>query len=507
MKMKFIYITILALVLAFLSCQELAVQNENEPDTERALATPGDVEGLVSSSARRWEVENQKYGLSWTLSTMADENSSSWGNVAMNDMSSEPRKAWDNNSTYSNAWVLEEFWYGMYNVISSCNDGLKAINAGMTIPDPTTGSDQTPRTRAFAKLMQGLAHGYLALIFDKAFIFDETVDLETQVLDYSTYDQVMDAALAQLAECANICASNTFTVPSTWWNGLELSNADMEALAHSYTARFMACVARDETERAAVDWNAVINHADQGITTDFAPVGDWATWWDELKRYSHNPTWMRADYKTIGPADNSGAYQAWLATPVKDRTYFLIVTDDRRVVGADSATADGTHFRYLGPAAFNPARGSYHFSYYGAWMHADYYNNGGVGPMNIFDVSELDMLKAEGYYRLNQRGEAAALVNLTRVTNGQLPEATAGDADLLDKIKYEKRFETFATGCGVAFFDSRGWGDLVSGTPIHFPVPGKELEILQEPIYTWGGGGEGSAPKMGAKRPHVEPQF
>jgi hypothetical protein len=140
-------------------------------------------------------------------------------------------------------------------------------------------------------------------------------------------------------------------------------------------------------------------------------------------------------------------------------------------------------------------------------MYADYFNNGGVGPMVIFEVSELDLLKAEGYFRQGQTGQAADIVNLTRVTNGQLPEATAGDADLFEKIKYEKRFETYASGCGVAFFDRRGWGELVSGTPLHFPVPGKELEVLQENIYSWGGGGEGSAPKLRASRPNVESRF
>ena len=34
-----------------------------------------------------------------------------------------------------------------------------------------------------------------------------------------------------------------------------------------------------------------------------------------------------------------------------------------------------------------------------------------------------------------------------------------------------------------------------AGTPLHFPVPAKELQTLQLPVYTFGGvGGEAAAP-------------
>jgi len=63
-------------------------------------------------------------------------------------------------------------------------------------------------------------------------------------------------------------------------------------------------------------------------------------------------------------------------------------------------------------------------------------------------------------------------------------------------FKYEKGIELFCTASGISYFDRRGWGELVTGTPIHFPLPGQELEILQMANYTFGGvGGPGSAPK------------
>ena len=58
----------------------------------------------------------------------------------------------------------------------------------------------------------------------------------------------------------------------------------------------------------------------------------------------------------------------------------------------------------------------------------------------------------------------------------------------------------FKTAGGLAYFDDRGWGDLVTDTPIHFPIPAKALEILFEANYTFGGGGDASASKARAQR-------
>ena len=55
-------------------------------------------------------------------------------------------------------------------------------------------------------------------------------------------------------------------------------------------------------------------------------------------------------------------------------------------------------------------------------------------------------------------------------------------------MKWEKRNETRFTALGGFYFDNRGWGDLDSGTALHWPIPGKELQTLQLPMYTFGGG-------------------
>ena len=125
-------------------------------------------------------------------------------------------------------------------------------------------------------------------------------------------------------------------------------------------------------------------------------------------------------------------------------------------------------------------------------------------------IGRMDLLKAEGLIRLGRAAEALPLINKTRVANGQLPPVTtSGPPDeagcvprklngacgsLWDALRYEKGIEGLGVSGITAFMDARGWQTLVEATPIQLPIPGAELAVLKQPLYTFGGGGEGSAP-------------
>jgi hypothetical protein len=66
---------------------------------------------------------------------------------------------------------------------------------------------------------------------------------------------------------------------------------------------------------------------------------------------------------------------------------------------------------------------------------------------------------------------------------------------LWDALRYEKRIETAGLEGGLHYYDARGWGALPVNTMIHLPMPVVDLELLQIPIYTFGGGQAGSAPE------------
>lgn len=525
------------LTVSLTGCLDLTVDNDNSPNRDQVLASPEDVENLIAGSFRDWwngccDDDNQIQ-----VSGMADEWSVSWGNYDVRVLSSEPRVAYDNSSSYTYAAAARNPWNNHYLAISNASDGLAILtqdeaaftNAGLDVN----------RLRAFAKLVQGLAHGYVATRYDQGFTVDETTDLTA--IELKPYNEVAAFAVQKLEEAIAIATSNSFQISAgdDWIFGLDVDGPRLARIAHAYIARFMAESARDPAERAAVNWSSVIQHANQGITEDFAPIGDdnGNVEWDPTKDWGQEgATWSRADYRTIGPADESGGYQNWLATPVQDRNVFDIETSDRRIVAAPGVTytatpddprvdsevftegqvlaypkVDGTDFEYWGnPGPFPSSRGTYHYSSHTHKRYQYYLNGGSNGPMMQFRVTELDLLKAEGMLWMGgDLGMVADLINKTRVDRGQMNPATAADgagsvnddqshldsASLWAKLKHEKRIECYLAGANVAFNDDRGWGDLVTGTPVHFAVPGSELEVLQLPNYTFGGGGPGSAPR------------
>ena len=65
--------------------------------------------------------------------------------------------------------------------------------------------------------------------------------------------------------------------------------------------------------------------------------------------------------------------------------------------------------------------------------------------------------------------------------------------DLLDAIQYEKRIELYpGSEADLFWYDARGWGKMLSGTPWHLPISGRELIQLKIPYYTFGGIGSPS---------------
>jgi hypothetical protein len=529
MKKKLLYVTLTLLVMAlavFWACQKLDVTNVNQPDEERSLASAGDVEALIGGSIATWFTIHDQFGIE-PLAVMADALSCSWGNYGMRDMSSEPRIAWLNSTSYTYRAAMEQPWYRSYRAISSANDGLRAIAGGLQIGDQ--GKD-TQRAKAFAKLVQGLSHGYLACYYDRAFIFDETVDLNTATLELKPYKEVGAAAIKQLEEAIALLEANSFTTPTTWVNGVAMTNVELAQVAHSYIARYLAQVARTPAERGTVDWNKVKAHAEKGVTKAFAPNGDGEVVWWHSQQWFHNDrgdSWARLDYKMIGPSDKSTGYQTWLNTPAASRNEFDMVTDDKRMTGMtikNSAGLDvdgGTYIGRWGASPFPRARGTYHFSKYGYYRYEDFAAGGSVGPMPLFQPAENDFLVAEALlWTGGSLQQVADLINKTRVTNGGYPAATAaaGKGDVTQKrdpkagatlwqmLKYEKHIECLMTGAGLEYFDNRGWGELVTNTPIQAPIPAKELQVLLQEIYTFGGGGVGSAPKVGHTRRPSRPE-
>lgn len=499
------------LLIGMAGCVDLEVANPNAPDASRALATPGDVESLIAGAYNRWLYVFRYGGPTMAMSNASGEHVAPWANAGMEYYARIPRVPTNNIAGGNDVGNLTYAWYQSYRAIAAVRDGLKQIADGAV----DLGADGNQRAQAYGRYMQGLAHGTIALLYDSGFVYDETMDPTAVVLQ--GYQDVMTAALGYLDDAI---AAATFdeNIPSNWMSQ-EVSSATLARLAHSYKARFMAAVARTPTERAAVNWGAVTTEANAGVTEDWDNVSQcWPhVFCDEAIAYRLFPGWQMQNNWVAGMADQSGAYQAWINTPTVDKLAFLIQTPDTRwPQGADEVTQLDNPGEYYSTNTggsriwSRPDRGTWRWSYY--YQTYDPFFSAAiedVGDLPQVKVEEMQALVAEANYRAGNMAAVATFVNQTRTQHGlaatdasgtntdcvpKLPNGSCGD--LWEMFKWEKRLETqFAGPLRIGwYFDGRGWGDLMEGTILQFPVPYGEMQLLDQQPYNYGGvGGDWAA--------------
>jgi hypothetical protein len=501
--------TVVGAVALTASGCDMAVVNPNEPDRERALADALAVESLVSGTFQTWWEHAQGAAPSRFYSSAASVLSASALNYGNFDAGFLPRKPLINQPGYQWGYSIEDPWMFMYRSLASIRDGLLMVQGGLQIG--AAGAD-TRRLRAFGRFMQGLQLGFIAEMYDQGYILDETVDPAALVREkqLKPYKEVMAKALTYFAEARTLAGQGAFTIPAGWMGTRTYTNQDLIRLTHSYEARYLSAVARTPAERAAVDWNRVLGHIQQGVTADFGiemdgPGGIWSKS-SGLKAASTSTGALNIRF--LGPADQSGAWRAWEATEPRARAPIWVETDDRRIHAAGNPRAAGTLIDLTGQIHNDPQRGAWFQSPYSTFAWRTIANtNRGFAP--DLTVEEMDFLRAEAYIRLDRAAEALPVINKTRVENGRLPAATVAGVsgsrcvprtitgacgNLMQALIYEKSLETLWLSAGLDFFDARGWGTLVPGTFLHVPVPALELATLGMPVYTFGAGAGGAAP-------------
>ncbi len=520
-----------ALVLAAPACQDMDVTNPNNPGRDNVLKSGPDVESLISTAFREWFNRTEGTSPAVSLSFMADEFTGGFFDFGGQELSREPREPLNPRSGTNPSPAT---WVDYYRIIAGINTAFRAIEENdLTILDG--GVDVTMRAKTFGRFMQGLSHAHLALLFDQGYVSSEVVDFGTLTFEGAAelirpYTEIRDTALAQLKAALALAQANTFTLPgsgTTWIPGITMTNQDLARLINTYIARLMVYAARSPQERTAVNWNEVIQRIDAGITSDFTPVAIPDVMESVFKhragrqRTTTPGDFMRVDYMTVGPADQGQGWVNWVSRDWSQRTPFRMTNvQDRRIDGLPAAERPGTcsiqttscglYMGYHVANVWNADRGTGQRSYY-IYHRYGTGTSHELGPIVIINMAELDLLKAEGLIRLGRAAEAIPLINKTRVANGGLPPVdingapgTAPDCtprkrsgacgSLWDALRYEKRIETLGVEGGPAFFDARGWQGLVENTLLHFPMRFTDLELLQMPIYTTGGGQPGSAP-------------
>ena len=541
---KFRFVAGLLLMVALACKDALVVEDQNDPDRNRALGRPADVESFIGATYA--QIQNATLGgsnddLQTQLQVMGMENTSALANFAMGPRGAIPRTPIENtrNST-GDAGNYRDFVV-LHRAARMATIGIGAMNRLGTLGSPA----QDARARSFARFVQGVAYGNLALAYDSASLVSETDDPQS-IQPLSDYKTVMAAAYVMLDSAITIARANPalFPLPVTWINGLALDTATYFGLIHSYKARFRASVARTPADRAAADWNAIIADANAGITADFNvsmnPTAGWDVIWP-VQSYATGPAnWHQMSQFWMGMADKLGGYDAWLATTPANRAPFLVVTDDKRFPqGATRSAQNADTLRpnyrtFTGfPYVRNRQSGEdqpgqpLQISMYDFYRSRAFFVAGRIGNYPIMTRAEIRLYAAEGYVRTGNSAAAAVLIDSSRVTNGGLPQlasvigdtltpmpgaaacvphvpdaaAAAGPykaskcGNLWDALKWEYRMETMYTGYGMWYFAGRGWGDLPEGTALYWPVPYQEMDTRRQVFYSAGGvGGVGSAP-------------
>lgn len=516
MKMRTTATFATLLLFGAAGCADLDVTNPNQPDRGEVVTGAEDLEELIAGSYQSWWEGLRSNNSLWhQLSNASFESAATAANFGMVDMSAIPRTALNNTPAYAYAEQFEWTWGRLYRAIAGTSDGIRGLE-DQSIPEGRGLSSEvrTQRAIAFGKFVQGLAHGMLALTYDEAFVADETLvydetalPAEQEGLELQPYMEVFEAAIGYFDDAIAIAEQNDFTLSGdVWINGLDLTNQDLIQLANSYKARFRAQVARTPEERANVDWNQVMEDIENGIQADFMPVMESGRITSLTTHYANifTDAWGRAPYFIYGMADQTGRYQEWMSTPVSSRTQFVMETPDQRFPqGSTLGEQEENPGSMFVANSFesNPGRGTWRWSHYDQiWEFGPFQ----TGAKPEITMREMALLRAEALFREGDEAGAADIINETRVGQGGLsPTDAAGTnddcvprlpngecGDLLEMLKWEKRINVYHTHFGAWFFDSRGWGDLMEGTYLHYAMPAQEvLSFLMEPNTH--GGGEG----------------
>lgn len=466
------------LLLPLMACQNLDVQNPNAPDREQVLASSEDLKNLVAGGTNNW-LWTGVGGFPMTLATMADQLTAPWNNFEMRRMSAEPRQSFNNSPVGSQ--VINFFWDFGYASMVSANLVLLAMEDGLEIgPD---GADNA-MIEATARFLQGANLATMALLYDKAYVIDEHSD-PALFPPFADAVAVQAAALERLDQAIALANSNDFVLPDGFFNHPGWTSERLAQLASTVAAQTIAYFGRTTVQNATQRWDRVLQYARGGISRpgaafDPTQTGDNFWWIDLTKNWTNDPGFggtVRMDQALVcrmDPTQPCRFPETGLLPPPQGA--------DQRMSGPSP------DFIYYSTIEFPAGRGRERFSHVGQIRYE--HHELGLGDVPFLLAAENDLLMAEALVRTGgSRAEAAQLINRTRVGRGGLPALTGaeGDQQLFEALFYERDVELYASAMSAPYYDARRTDRLQPLTPRQLPVPGDELSLRGDPIYTFGG--------------------
>jgi hypothetical protein len=527
----------LVALLASAGCtDELVVENLNNPDTDRVLATPNDLEALLTTQYTRFH--SCLWGSSTSnqpqLAVMSLENYSGLANFGMGPYGQFPRDQIQNYPGYTYSAEQSRTW-------SICSEAARTTGSILAKLKETSlgAADRDARAKAFAYFVNGISTAYIAITYDSAAVVTENTGPE-EVPELVYYPEAIALSLKQIDSAEAWAGRGMLTIPAgPGWLGTAgaVTAADFGRLIRSYRARIRASWVRSGTQLTDADWTAILADATNGITADFSITTGGTTGFAHgwLNQAMVLQSWHTVPLFFIGMGDVSGGYQAWVAKPLDQRTEFLLITPDQRLPQGPSRSAQQSdtplskftsnvpsrYFRNR-PQGEDAVGSLWGFSYYDYMKYYDWSRNkAATGLMIFMTKAEIDLLAAEAHIKKGNGAAALALINATRIARGQLPPLTSANVNdpvpggancvpqvpvgpnftttacgnMLEAMKWEKRLETAYAAYGPYFLDNRRWGDLPQGTVVHWPVISGEMQARRHDYYNMGSNPVDRAPK------------
>lgn len=507
--MKKIYLIIASVIILFTSCdmfESLDVANENQPNIHD-LTTPAEFYSLLRNGYNTWYngsiAANPVMG--FACAELFQCGTPSWGS---GEMWFRPRQTLFNDD-HPDPVIVINFgaWYNYYGSIGM------AVKMAKMFDDPNfkismSGTDFTNRAKAHTYIIQALLYGNIALLYDKAYLFTEEHEDATTfdfVANTKSYKEVMDFAISKIDSAIDILKKDPLVEvdPTYVIAGVSFNSETLLEFANSIGARFLASNARTQEENLQVDWGKVKTYAENGLKQDFkvsyekgwkgkVMTRDVGSNWFSLM--SSNG-WLRASQWLINkmaPDDDASVY------PIPVEVGNDSFKDWPEVTNCPDARLE-KYFKYetmrnwFGADRTSRAGyGTFILGQYRYWRYHDVVISG-VGYVDHYLKVENDTYLAESLIRTSgSKSEIARLINNSRVTIGELAPLLGSESyqELEDALFYERYVECDMVWPHLGFFDRRRNNDqMIEGTVRHFPIPGPELKLHGQALYTFGGVG------------------
>ena len=481
-KMKLIKnIGFLISMIAFGSCADLEIENPNAPDRDRALSNTADVLSLLKGSTTDLMFEETNlYNVHIDLA--ADQVTATNNYLSFWAHGDQPRRQLDNSTTYADNAIYTSTWNQCNSTISISNIIISQIlNDGVVLFDDSE-VDKTTEALAGAYFIRGLAQTTIGMLYDQGYVVDENTDLGS--LELQPYNLVLESGLASFDLALEVLEGSN--VGWEFYPTAQFDNTTFKQIVNSYAARAMISMPRTKAEAATLDYSKILSYANNGLTTDFMPIGEAgviyhnAIDWEETIVASgagYIPTDQKIPH--LFDSDDQPADYPTDANTILPPA----VSNDARLEAYYTYTSD---FGYLNPARRRALFSNY---YLDRWPYLGQDFDYSLAPIPYFLKYEIDYIKAECQLMLGSNAQALSLINgSARSEVGGLSSSSNDSKESIEHLLfYEYSIELATTGKGIQLYFMRRHDLLQKGTPLHYPVPAQELELLGLSVYTYGG--------------------